>query len=498
MKRTLFIILVASALLAADKVEIKLFWSKDCEYCHKIMSEFLPPLLKKYEGKVELRTYEITENIDNYRLLTKLETEYGVENNPIPVIFVGNYVLGGADKIERELPKILLSLVQGKENKPEHKDEIKREATIEEETVKKPVYGIYFYKVGCVHCDRVELHLKYLEREYPEFKLERLDIDKKENKILNEALCTRFNIPENKHLVAPSIFFDDTGLVENEINLNLVSSIVESKSKLGSRSPRELVSEQELEEADRRIKSRISRFSPLVVIGAGLIDGVNPCAFGTIAFFVIFLSAIGRKRKEVMLVGLSFATAVFITYFLIGLGFFNFLKAISIVKIIAKTIYILGGAAAIVFGILSFYDSFKARKGKFKDIVLQLPEPIKKRIHRIIIEQNESRRHRNYVIMAASTGFLVSLLELACTGQVYLPTIIYLLGEKLLRIKALFYLFLYNIMFIIPLLILFFLFFFGTSSGRINTFVTQSTPTFKLLTGILFFILGVFILRTAL
>lgn len=505
MKRLfLLLVLFSVPLLGEEKLEIHLFWSKDCEYCHDIMENFLPPLLEKYRGKIELHQYEITENIENYRLLTKFEQESGTENSPIPVIFVRNIALGGADRIKSELPGIIESFLKKSKVEPQNQrvEEKKTEpvestvAQAQEDKAVHQVYLVFFYKPGCSHCDRLSVHLDFLKKIYPTLQIRSINIEEKENKILNEALCERLGVPAEKHLVAPSVFFDDTAMVGEGINLSRLTAIVESKIKTGNSPPWEILSESELAKAKENIKSRFRTFSPFVVIGAGLLDGINPCAFATIAFFVVFLRAIGRKQKEVLLVGLSFALAVFTTYFVLGLGFLNFLKALAVVKILAKIIYAIGAIAAIIFGILNFYDFFKARKGEFKGIILQLPEPIKRRIHRTIMEKNESRRHRNYVIMASVTGFLISLLELACTGQVYLPTLVYVLSDSTLRLRAVFYLLLYNLMFIVPLLAVFGLFLWGTSSEKINLFVARSTATVKLLTSILFLVLGAFLIRT--
>ena len=51
------------------------------------------------------------------------------------------------------------------------------------------------------------------------------------------------------------------------------------------------------------------------IIAAGLIDGVNPCAFAVIVFFVSFLAVYKYERKEVILVGSAYCLAVFLAEF---------------------------------------------------------------------------------------------------------------------------------------------------------------------------------------
>jgi hypothetical protein len=84
------------------------------------------------------------------------------------------------------------------------------------------------------------------------------------------------------------------------------------------------------------------------------------------------------------------------------------------------------------------------------------------------------------------TGFLVSLLELACTGQLYLPTITFMVGDPNMEAKALFFLLLYNIMFVLPLAVIFLLFFYGTTSQRLIKVMENHLGKVKILTALLF------------
>jgi len=92
--------------------------------------------------------------------------------------------------------------------------------------------------------------------------------------------------------------------------------------------------------------------------------------------------------------------------------------------------------------------------------------------------------------IALVTGAVISLIELACTGQVYLPTIIFVLGVPALRVRGLLYLLLYNVLFIVPLIIVFLLAYWGTTSERLGQFVSRRTGAIKVATAGLFLLLG--------
>jgi hypothetical protein len=122
---------------------------------------------------------------------------------------------------------------------------------------------------------------------------------------------------------------------------------------------------------------------------------------------------------------------------------------------------------------------------------LQLPMAIKKRVHKIIREGTQSKRAG--FLGTFALGFIIAGTEVICTGQVYLPTIGYIMTIPKLRVHAFFNLLLYNIMFIIPLVGVFIAVFFGVTSEKMALVTKGHTGTVKLLTAILFIGLGVFL-----
>jgi hypothetical protein len=118
---------------------------------------------------------------------------------------------------------------------------------------------------------------------------------------------------------------------------------------------------------------------------------------------------------------------------------------------------------------------------------LQLPDFLKKRIHETIRKESKSSR---YFVAAIASGFVISLLEFTCTGQVYLPTILFVTNIPSLKTSAVFYLVLYNLMFILPLLIIFGVVYWGVTSEQLGFFLQKRASTIKLVTALLFFALA--------
>ena len=123
---------------------------------------------------------------------------------------------------------------------------------------------------------------------------------------------------------------------------------------------------------------------------AGLIDGLNPCAFATIVFLVSYLSFLGKQSKEILTYGLIFTSGVFIAYILAGMGLMAGFRQLSGFPMITKGIYLVIGTFAIVLGIISFYDYILFRRGQIAKMKLQLPMALKKKIHGIIRIQTRS------------------------------------------------------------------------------------------------------------
>jgi len=131
--------------------------------------------------------------------------------------------------------------------------------------------------------------------------------------------------------------------------------------------------------------SYFQTFTPIAIIGAGLIDGINPCAFTVIVFFISFLALQGYRKRELIPIASSFILSVFLTYLLLGVGIFNFLYKIKGFLFMIRLINISIGTLSILFGILAVYDFLKYKKTKETEgLLLQLPKYLKNMTHYVI------------------------------------------------------------------------------------------------------------------
>lgn len=228
-----------------------------------------------------------------------------------------------------------------------------------------------------------------------------------------------------------------------------------------------------------------------IVLGAGLLDGINPCAFTTIIFLISYLSLVGASRKRMLYTGGAFTAAVFITYFVIGLVFFNAAKFILRDQNIVTIVNLLLLLLVAVLAVLSLIDFAKCRKGKAAEMTLQLPGFLKKGIHEKI--RNFAKYKTAMVGASFLLGVVIAAMELTCTGQVYIP-IVTMIAEPQYRVMAIFYLFLYNIAFIIPLAAVFLLVAFGLTSEKLTSIFKRHIAGVKLGFAILFILMGLMII----
>ncbi len=222
------------------------------------------------------------------------------------------------------------------------------------------------------------------------------------------------------------------------------------------------------------------------VMLAGLVDGVNPCAFTTLIFLLASLALAGKGRKDIALIGALFTLGVFLTYLAVGFGFFTVLRAANGFSLVSALLRWILVAALLVFAGLSVYDFFLIKAGRSKEILLQLPGALKNRIHASI-----RTRVRTATLAGSSLtlGFLVSIFEFACTGQVYLPTLAYMVRVSA-RTDSILMLILYNICFIAPLLAVFAASYLGVGSKIITELFQKHLAAVKLGLAFVFILLA--------
>lgn len=175
---------------------------------------------------------------------------------------------------------------------------------------------------------------------------------------------------------------------------------------------------------------------PLVLVSA-LIDSINPCAFSILLLTISFLFSMGKLRSGILKIGGTYILGIFVVYLLIGLGILQTLHIFNTPHFMAKV----GASLLILLGSINIINEF------FPSFPIKLRIP--QFAHRSIGQLIETSSLPTAFIL----GTLVGICEFPCTGGPYLM-VLGLLHDQGTYINGLGYLFVYNLIFILPLILI--------------------------------------------
>jgi cytochrome c biogenesis protein CcdA/glutaredoxin len=348
------------------------------------------------------------------------------------------------------------------------------------------ITGIYFTETGCSHCDSfLYVQKAKLEHDYG------VSIVLETHDILSAAgyeQCVKMLKQKQLNFTVFPVLFIGSNIYRGSsaIEENMPQEI-EYYLAHGSYRPALHRTNELASNADQSDKAFVASIIPSIL--AGLLDGINPCAFSTMLFFLSFIALKRRDRRSLAWVGISFILAVFVTYFLIGLGFLGALRKYLSENRFSLYVDIFVSALAAIFAVLNVRDAVVATQGRASESLLQMPFFLKRMSHRFIRYFNQLPL---YILGAALSGFLVSVIELACTGQIYLPTIAYM-NQSARSSRSIILLLIYNVAFIIPLTLVFVLYFFGLRHERIRQWYGTHLVLVRVLSALFFIALGVLV-----
>lgn len=220
--------------------------------------------------------------------------------------------------------------------------------------------------------------------------------------------------------------------------------------------------------------------SLLKVMTLAITDSINPCALSVLLMMLLAIATYHPKdKKQILLAGLAFVGAVFVTYFVYGLLIvkaFQFIQAISSVKdILYKGL----GVAAILLGLLELKDFFFYKPGA---LGTEMPMFLRPKVQKIIAKITSP-------LGAFGLGMFVTLFLLPCTIGPYV-----ILGGMLSYgqfTSALPYLSIYNLIFVLPMVLIILLVFFGSKNIKdISKWRENNVKVLHLIIGIIFVLLG--------
>jgi cytochrome c biogenesis protein CcdA/glutaredoxin len=332
----------------------------------------------------------------------------------------------------------------------------------------------YFYGTGCPHCSNVKPVLDQLEQDYPNLNVHRLEIyHNKTNYDLFNQYCSEYEIERRG---VPFVAIDDKYFMGDTPIINNLEGEIIRLSSTGAECPLPEKCGEIVDGNETNVSPSTPKLKIPVIITAGLTDGINPCAFSVLIFLVTYLLSIS-SRKKILIIGMSYIFAVYIAYFAAGMGLLTIIQLSGLTKLI----YTVAAFIALIIGLVNLKDFFFY--GKW--FSFKIPEVSKGTI--------EKYTKMATLPSAIILGFLVSAFELPCTGGVYLA-ILGLLAEQSTQLLAIPYLLLYNLMFVLPLIVILFIVYFGVSPEMAEKWRKSQRKWMKLISGLLMVGLGLWML----
>lgn len=183
---------------------------------------------------------------------------------------------------------------------------------------------------------------------------------------------------------------------------------------------------------------------PTVIVAAA-VDGINPCAFTVLLLFITAMLATVQAgeqglraiRARILSLGGIYIAAVFLTYLGLGIGLLKSLDFFTREHLPAR----FGALAAILFGLWMLKDFF------LPDIGWRLQAPSQ------VGTMARQMAKKATIPALILGGFLIGLCTVPCSGAVYLG-VLSLLALQPSALLGYGYLVLYNLIFVLPLVVI--------------------------------------------
>jgi len=218
------------------------------------------------------------------------------------------------------------------------------------------------------------------------------------------------------------------------------------------------------EEIDLRSMSLSTIFT---VFAAGVLAGFNPCLLGILVFLAASVMSSSGRRKDLLLMIVSFSLGIFTMYFLFGLGMQHLLQA----KTAADGFRYALTFFLVVLGIMHIEDARRLSQGGNS---LFRTDWVMKYVEAGV----NGKRLSSYFLI----GALFSLVKAPCVGAVYLAILDVISAKSYAEGSV--YLLFYNLGIVLPIILLGGFIALGMSPEQVDRFRKDYRAAIRLVTGL--------------
>jgi len=443
------------------------FYGNGCSHCEKV-TPIVDEMAARYPN-LRIERLEINDNTTNRARFLAVIGQYG-RGGSIPSFVIGNRFLTGETEVSGQIEEAIRSEEQRVAQ--ETPAPTPGTAGTPSSSANVSVDAAFFYSDTCSHCEKVKPVILNVSARYPDLNLTWYEINHNaDNRQLLIDLSNRHGIPNPG---VPTVFIGNTVLVgEGDVTDRFESAFLAERQRLASCANASPVNETAV---NATCSTPATAFSPLMVVFGALVDSTNPCGLSVLVFLLISMVAAGDRRR-ILLAGGVYIAAMFLFHLFVGIGLFS---AFSLSGL-AKPFSILGGLIALILGIITLADVVRNRE----TYLLSIPESGKGMLGTYI--------RKATLPGAFILGIMAGVLGFTCTGGIYI-SILGLMGRQMTFLSGLPWLILYNLIYVLPLVILTLLVAYGISPERADRWRTENKRAIRVVIGVILVGLGVVIL----
>jgi thiol-disulfide isomerase/thioredoxin len=219
-----------------------------------------------------------------------------------------------------------------------------------------------------------------------------------------------------------------------------------------------------------------------ITLAVAAVDAFNPCAFFVLMFLLSMMLHLGSRRR-MFLVGGVFVFFSGLVYFLFMSAWLNLFRMIGQLEIIT----VVAALVAVTVGLINIKDFFWFRKG----VSLSIPEKAKPGLYQRTRKLLHSRSLYTLIGATILLSFIANLYELLCTAGFSMLYTRILTPNNLGTSQYYLDLFMYNLIYVLPLMIIALVFTGGLGSRELQE---QEGRSLKLISGKMMLTLGLVLL----
>lgn len=341
----------------------------------------------------------------------------------------------------------------------------------------------FFWSANCPHCKEAHPHIKKMGQEMPWVKLHSLRLDgQPENIATYRRLADA--IGEDARSVPAFVFcghmlvgWDSGGIIEQSVRNGLLSCRKESVEQ--NAGPVHPIVLPVFGEIDPKVWSL-----PAFTIVIAVLDSFNPCAFFVLLFLLSLLVHAGSRRR-MLAIGSLFILVSGIVYFAAMAAWLNLFTMVGHLPLVT----LVAGLIAVAIALVNIKDYFWFKQGVSLTMSKSNRGKLMQRTRSLVTNGSMP----TMVAATLSLAAVANLYELLCTAGFPMVYTRLLTLNNLGTAEYYLYLLLYNVVYILPLLLIMTIFVVTLGQRKLQE---HEGRVLKLLSGLMMLTLGALLVFT--